>query len=669
MRYPMTRMALGAMTALGLVIGVAAQATSPQEPSPSPAVGERPAVLVTGAAEAAQVLQQVQALTVDPAAMAREQAVNTVVRDAVKGAGRLSPIRPVREVTPRELAMAALERNLTLASARLQPAVTDQVLREAEALFDPTFAVSVVNSRTVTNTRTTQAYQWKGAAQFVQFGHTDQTGPAYACNRTDPGPNGQVGCWRVYNAAGSPVLFQEYDGPRAAGYRLEAVTGNQASLTGPTDTVVTNGTLTQRLPWGNQLQFGVGATYYDTSWCENCDQPAGAVTGHYGLPWVTSATLSLFIPLPYTRRFGVGDDADLNVRLSAMGAEASRLGVQALVNDTMLAVEVGYWTLVGATQQLQAAVDARVAADKLLEHTKRLYDDREITESDLAQVDSRVAGLRASAATALANVEIASNALHLLTHQPGDALLLPTGYAALLDRSTFEQGPGDALINNPRYQTALVQLRQAEATQETRDRQTYPDVVMIPSATASESSAVFGYKDLWSALKNLHSPDSVVSSLALYYQYPIGNRAAESASTQADLQYQRQVFNRDMTLLGLKTDYANALASLDSAHQSVAIASRNRALSDDVFERAQRFYALRTVTEYEIVQQLADALSARTSEILARVGEKQAEAMVLYTLGTLPSRYGERTAQTDRDRERVKILAASGELRHFGEMP
>ena len=89
-------------------------------------------------------------------------------------------------------------------------------------------------------------------------------------------------------------------------------------------------------------------------------------------------------------------------------------------------------------------------------------------------------------------------------------------------------------------------------------------------------------------------------------------------------------------------------------------------VAQEVYESASAQQDLGLVAAYETISRLSSLLSARTQLVQAQVDLRTAESRLLASVGGLAERYGELTAQTGIDLERLALLRESGALKHFG---
>jgi len=154
--------------------------------------------------------------------------------------------------------------------------------------------------------------------------------------------------------------------------------------------------------------------------------------------------------------------------------------------------------------------------------------------------------------------------------------------------------------------------------------------------------------------------------LGLLYQLPIGNRAAEAALSQAEHNLNQQAMLLHEVELKTRESFETARGALASAREQVRIARQNLKIAQEVYDSAVAQQDQGLVAAYETVSRLSTLLTARTALVQAEVQQRIAESSLLASVGALAERYGDLTAQTGIDRQRLALLRESGVLKHFG---
>ena len=122
---------------------------------------------------------------------------------------------------------------------------------------------------------------------------------------------------------------------------------------------------------------------------------------------------------------------------------------------------------------------------------------------------------------------------------------------------------------------------------------------------------------------------------------------------------------RNATELVLDNELRDAGTAVRSARARVDITRRGKESAQMVFDRAKQYQDDRRVTEYELTEKLLKLLETEKAHVQALVAAKQAEARLLGAAGLLVDRFGERTAETEMDRQRISGLKTLGLVGHF----
>jgi outer membrane protein TolC len=659
------------LASLALILGAAAGEAAAADPA-SPAPATEVAAGTPGYGIPAPIF------VVDPQSLSQERARNKVVdrvRDALGHAGVDSLYAPAAtsELALREAAMEALRRNLDIKRSGLSKAIAERTLIEAQAVFDPVFVASA--AATLTNSFRRVEHpdsKFKPATERVLLGQLDSKG-VFRCTdkaaAVTQGADKGLACYVITLSPRTPVLTQQYTRERPAGYYPSTVDdANKPSPYKPRSDEVYTGTVSifQQLPWGQSLNLGLSTTRRQTYYALNTLNGLGETYGTYYRPYFTSISIGTSLPLPYTKNFGPTAAADIRRDVSRHAIDAAELDVRTVVNSTLLQVDTLYWTLVGAVGRLDAAAESLKLAQTQRAAIQRLYDQQLVTESDKAQADSQVARILTSQQQIFGEYLSASEAMRRLLDSDEDAMLLPVGWQAVMKQPAGDLAEPDRVFNNPAYQRQGVGVRIASLVRTQRQAQTRPDLSGSVNVTMAETGT-FGYADFTGSVsKAFTSRDQMVTAVSLLYQRPIGNRAAEAALAGADRSVNQQLLALRKVELSTRQDYDNARGALASARERVRIAERTVRLANETYQSSKAQQELGLVAAYETIARLSTLLDARTSLVQAQIDLRLAESRLLASVGALAERYGELTAQTGADQERLVLLRETGALQHFG---
>ena len=334
----------------------------------------------------------------------------------------------------------------------------------------------------------------------------------------------------------------------------------------------------------------------------------------------------------------------------------------------MLDVELTYWDLVRAVNDLYAAIRNLRNVETLAAGTDRMYELRELTEYDHVQVQAELERVRGDVELAKNDFVRASNALQPLLDRRDSGIFVPTGYTVPLSAPLdIEIEPNDlgAVGANPALRSqdfdvaaANVLARQAQLLQRW-------DVQFSANVTARQIGTTLGYRGVLDSTEHIFDPDAIDETYNLDVVRPWRNRAARAAADGSAHAFTAQQLSLRTTANSLSRDLNDATVGLISAKARTEITRRNRQLAQLSYDKAVEQQRSRGVTEFEIILQSNALLDANRAWIDAIISAKQAEAQYLAAKGSLAEKYAERTAQTMLDVLRTDKLADQGLVPNF----
>ena len=286
-----------------------------------------------------------------------------------------------RFVDHSELAILGLRKNLLARLAGLQPLLAQEALLEASALFDPVLEVSVnlsvadQTARSITTNIIRQKYRLGPQCQVLMTVPTAATN-----NRAD--------IWKL--------CFAKKDGSVELTGPVYAVPPS-TEHPGKNKAAVTSVGITQQLPWGPVLTVVDTSTYNKTYY---------STMGHsysYDAAWTSSLFASLSIPLPGTKGFGPLAPADYSVKLAQINNQRAFMDVKAAINNILLEIDLAYWSLVSAAENLAVIIENTKLLGLLESSFRRRYEQKLITSFDKLQFDTEIAQAKLDEELALDN--------------------------------------------------------------------------------------------------------------------------------------------------------------------------------------------------------------------------------------------------------------------------
>lgn len=595
--------------------------------------------------------------------LARERARNAALAQALSapdasGIRRQYRSRVVQELTPQTAAMKALARNLTIQSSDLNARSARAALIEAEAVFDPVLSMSANYSENQNLDRI------EGIVDKAKSGTV----------AVDTNGDGVIDDHRVLLPGGGPIEFISFNKPRPEGLYPTTEVASEADITGPDTDYTYDVTIAQALSWGKE--FSISLTLVDKERFfvneEGASRAGLASIGTFGREWAAAVSGSLFTPLPGTKDFGAFANRETSVKIAEIRRDQALDITRQTINDTLLDVDTRFYELTFAALDLEITHANQAQVERLVEKTDRLFDARTITARGKAQARAELERVKAEVERAWDRYIRASNALNELLDEDETLMFMPVGYSTTFRNSVrvdYADGSSLDAKNNPEYAVQDRELAVAEVLKHNAELNAKPDLGLTLSATSTQAGSggrTFGH-DFGNAIINIVEPDRVSFNAGVNLFRPWGNRAARAGQVDADLGHQAQELLLRDTLNGINQQLDDALVELNSAGARVSITQRNLELARTRYEKAVDGQTRRGTTEFEIVTQSRALLDANRDWIRALTDQKIRESRVLAATGLLAQTYGERTAMTELDRQRIDLLASRHRFQYFGD--
>lgn len=344
---------------------------------------------------------------------------------------------------------------------------------------------------------------------------------------------------------------------------------------------------------------------------------------------------------------GLGSDvnrAEIYLAENARRAEVENLKQTLL--DLAFSVEQAYWDLVLAQQRVM--IQSRLL-ERTIEDRNRLLPRIEFDVSPvrITEANSFVELRRADVIRAQAALRQASDALKRLINAPGmpltdETLLIATDTPAETPISfNLSEAVTTAIRTRPELERALLDISDAAIRLRVADNALLPilDVRAAVGVNGIDSDNAGGAYD---SLGQLEYIDYILSGR---FEYPLGNRAAESLQTARRLEQQQAALNYRNLVQARVLEIKNALRAVLTTYQLIgATRAARRAAAD----------SLRAIEEQEaagvaLTPEFLLDLKLRTQERLAEAELQEIEAITNYNtaiaafyeaVGTLLDRNG-----------------------------
>lgn len=404
-------------------------------------------------------------------------------------------------------------------------------------------------------------------------------------------------------------------------------------------------------PWGSRLGIEFGSTRRIKNFFPlddfgifrplSNDDPIGRGSS---FPWTSAFIASLDTALPWSKDFGpYGSVANVGVLLAKVGERQADWSLAAAINATLLAADDAYWELVRSLLQLEIVQDQTEILTARAAHAEKLYEARQITTYEKAQIDTELANIESQQQLAWAAVVRSSNRLGELLDYPEDVILLPQRYVQALQQAVVvdeHSAFSTARSSRPELNVTRLGLESSRILFKNSQAQTRPDLFLTFRVTLSQDDRVLGYESFEDSFSNAFSPDISDYFVGLSFRVPFGNREVRSRSAQARLQRDQARDAVQQTEITVIQEINTVLAAINSTQAQIAASQVGFQNAELAFAKAQELREQGLVTEFELLQKLNDRLFSQAGYIDALVEHRKTQAQLLAAQGTLVTQYG-----------------------------
>jgi len=352
-------------------------------------------------------------------------------------------------------------------------------------------------------------------------------------------------------------------------------------------------------------------------------------------------------------------------RLTELGLELTRIGDASSAESFELAVTsvVGqaiatYWNLVGAAEQLRVSEQGLEAGRGLYEQSRLKVEGGLIPPLELVQSEFGLSTREEEVIRARSSLDDAADAVRRLLSVTDRALWgLPIATDTAPDERDLDvdldAAVETALVERPELRQQRLALRSAELSAWAARRALEPRLDLNVAygrsgigGTVSEvdpetgdvtATLESGFVD---AQRQLLDRDFANWSVGLVVAYPLGNRAAKIALTQAELDLEGARVDLESAEVEVVADVHQAARLLASARLSLDSARRSTALSEKNLEAEQLRYENGRSTSFRVVDVQTDLNAARSREVTALIAYLRAQSDFHRSVGRLLDEVG-----------------------------
>lgn len=410
------------------------------------------------------------------------------------------------------------------------------------------------------------------------------------------------------------------------------VTPTASGLSGANVSVIqnrdVNTSLTQQLPFGASYTLSMTNNRLDTN-----SRFAQPVNGGINPSYKTFLTLSLTQDL--LKNFGV-DVKTAPIKIARNNQAISVTQFRQQANQVITSVHSTYWSLVFAIENLEVQKRSLRLAGELEDLNKARVRAGVAAPVEVTQAEAQAAARVQDVILAEKAIKDAEDQLKLIVNFPdGEKIWARTVLPA--DTLPFEVAPvnadasiQEALEKRPEYAAAKLTLQNSDLNLRVARNQLLPSLQLQGNVGLNGLNGSAG-----GDLDRLTSRDFTQWSAALVLTYPLGNRSAMSAFTQARLSHDQA----GTSLLNLKrqiiSQVREAVRRIDADVRRVEATRAARALAEEQLRVEQKRLEAGVTTTFNVLSFQRDLAAAQASEIQAITTYNQDLANLELQKGTI----------------------------------
>jgi outer membrane protein len=355
--------------------------------------------------------------------------------------------------------------------------------------------------------------------------------------------------------------------------------------------------------------------------------------GSYGL----QATQSVFAG---GRNIGAINQANANI-------DAAQEGLRSTEQNVLLAVIAAYMDVRRDAEILNIRANNADLLMRQVEEAQARFDVGEITRTDVAQAQARMAGARAQLAVARSNLEASrANYTAIVGNPPGQ--LEPPPEAPALP-SALDMAIEQGLLANPDYRQLQSQVKAARS-QITIDRAS-----LLPQV--SVTGRLTRNFDDYKLPSGIAQPDDQAASAVATLTIPLyqggfaRSRVAQSRDNLHRVEAQAESARRQVT-----TDVTTAWNDLDAARQTIVSTREQVEANQLAFDGAEQERDVGLRTTIEVLNAQQELLDSRVAQAQAERNAYVAAHSLLQAVGDLePKALGVNAPLYDPDKHRKAV--------------
>ncbi len=313
--------------------------------------------------------------------------------------------------------------------------------------------------------------------------------------------------------------------------------------------------------------------------------------------------------------------------------------VRGQIIDTLRDVEVGYYNLISASENVQVEIKAMEVAERFLFETRKRVEVGAMAPLEAKSAEAEVARRQADLVTGRQSLGDAERALKKLLDEDfavsADTMLVPSAKLGIPTVVVNRKDSwGRAFEKRPDYQQQKLALEQQKITVKYNRNQLFPQLDLSGSYGVTGRSTEVG-----PSINELGNRSNPNYSWGIKLTIPLDNLAARNNLKKAKLQVEQQLVKFKQTEQSIMIQIDIDIRAVESAAEKIKATRQAREYAEAALDAEQKKLESGKSTNYQVLQFQRDLTTAQTAEISALADYNKALTQLSHDEGSTFERH------------------------------
>lgn len=327
------------------------------------------------------------------------------------------------------------------------------------------------------------------------------------------------------------------------------------------------------------------------------------------------------------------------IALNRLTLKSNYETVRGQVIDTIRDVEVAYYNLISASENVQVQLKALEVAERFLFETRKRVEVGAMAPLEAKSAEAEVARRQSDLVTGRQNLADGERALKRLLDEDfansADTMLTPSAKLGIPKVVVNRKDSwGRAFDKRPDYQQQKITLEQQKVTLRYNRNQLFPQLDLSGSYGVTGRSTEAG-----PAINELANRNNPNYSWGIKLTIPLDNLSARNSYKKAKLQQEQLILKFKQTEQSIMIQIDNDIRAVESAAEKIKATRQAREYAEAALDAEQKKLESGKSTNYQVLQFQRDLTTAQTAEISALSDYNKALTQLAHDEGSTLDRH------------------------------